>query len=75
MRERWLIDVYRVELPDGGWDDITDATQDACNKDRDYYVQVQGDSLKEIAESLMRAHEFEEMRKSNKKLRHGGENQ
>ncbi len=43
MRERWLIDVYRVRLPDDVLYDMTEATEDACNKDRDYYAQVQGD--------------------------------
>jgi len=65
MKERWLIDVYRVDIPDDTVDDISEATEDACNRNRDYYVQVQGYSLKEVAERLMRSHEFEEMRKSN----------
>jgi len=47
--QRLLIDVHVVRLPEGPHDDITEATEDACNKTRDFYCQIQGDGPGEIA--------------------------
>lgn len=68
MKKRWLIEVYRVTVPDDSADDISEATEDVLCRDRDYYYQAQGWSLKEVAERLMRSHELEEKRRSSNSL-------
>lgn len=56
---RYLIDVYRVDIPDNGIvrDDIVEATEDWLEKygrTRCYQFQLQGGSLKEVAEQMQK---------------------
>lgn len=60
---RYLIDVYRIEIPDNGQrrDDLTEATEDWLGKlgrDRCYSHQVQGYTLADVAEQIQRSHEM-----------------
>lgn len=59
---RFLIDVYKVEIPDNGQsrDDLAEATEDWLGKlgrDRCYSHQVQGNTLADIAKQIQRSHE------------------
>jgi len=54
---RYLIDVYKVEIPSNGIvrDDVTEATEDWLGKlgrTQCYQFQMQGDSFGELAEKL-----------------------
>ena len=52
--KRCLVDVYEIYIPENGKrrDDIAETTEDFLNRDRDFRFQLQGNSLKEVAEKL-----------------------
>lgn len=49
---RYLIDIYRVDVPEDHRDDLTEATEDALNRTRDYYCQCQGKSLSDVVAQI-----------------------
>jgi hypothetical protein len=49
---RILVDIYMVPMEGREGDDITEETEDILNRDRDYYCQMQADSLGEIVDKF-----------------------
>lgn len=56
MKKRYVAKIYEVlnvkEYSDGGIDDIDEQTEDQLNLVTDFYCQIQGDTINQIAEKI-----------------------